>query len=152
MVMNRVYFIFSLALILISADLFSQTIPVNKRFGKVSKEEVELKEYPADTSASALMLYENTYVSLNFDPANGFVLNTQKHRRIKILKEEGLEWGDVEMIYYYSSVLRDNIFKIDVVTYNMVDGKVVETKMPNKYNLTMNTLKTTGRYPFLPRK
>lgn len=133
MVMNRVYFIFSLALILISADLFSQTIPVNKRFGKVSKEEVELKEYPADTSASALMLYENTYVSLNFDPANGFVLNTQKHRRIKILKEEGLEWGDVEMIYYYSSVLRDNIFKIDVVTYNMVDGKVVETKMPNKY-------------------
>lgn len=130
--MKRIFLICVLAAILISADAFAQTIEVNKRFGKVSKEEVEMKEYPADTSASALVLYENTLVSIDFDASGGFKLNTRKHQRIKILKEEGLDWGDVEMVYYYSNTLRDNITGIDVVTYNLVDGKVVETKMPNK--------------------
>ena len=131
--MKRFSVICILAMILISADAFAQTIEINKRFGKVSKEEVEMKEYPADTSASAIMLYENTLVSIDFDASGGFKLNTKKHQRIKILKEDGLDWGDVEMIYYYSNILRDNISGIDVVTYNLVDGKVVETKMPGKY-------------------
>ncbi len=131
--MKRFSVICILAIILISADAFAQTIEINKRFGKVSKEEVEMKEYPADTSASAIMLYENTLVSIDFDASGGFKLNTKKHQRIKILKEDGLDWGDVEMIYYYSNILRDNISAIDVVTYNLVDGKVVETKMPGKY-------------------
>ena len=131
--MKRFSVICILAMILISADVFAQTIEINKRFGKVSKEEVEMKEYPADTSASAIMLYENTLVSIDFDASGGFKLNTKKHQRIKILKEDGLDWGDVEMIYYYSNILRDNISGIDVVTYNLVDGKVVETKMPGKY-------------------
>ena len=130
--MKRIYILLTLALTLISADALAQTIQVNKRFGKVSKEEVAMMEYPADTSASALMLYENTLVSIDFDASGGFKLNTKKHQRIKILKEEGLDWGDVEMVYYYSNTLRDNITGIDVVTYNLVDGKVVETKMPNK--------------------
>ena len=131
--MKRFSVICILAIILISADAFAQTIEINKRFGKVSKEELEMKEYPADTSASAIMLYENTLVSIDFDASGGFKLNTKKHQRIKILKEDGLDWGDVEMIYYYSNILRDNISAIDVVTYNLVDGKVVETKMPGKY-------------------
>ena len=131
--MKRVFLICILAAILIPADAFAQSIEVNKRFGKVSKEEVEMKEYPADTSASALMLYDNTLVSIDFDASGGFKLNTRKHQRIKVLKEEGLDWGDVEIVYYYSNNLRDNITGIDVVTYNLVDGKVVETKMPNKY-------------------
>lgn len=131
--MKRFSILWILVVILISVDAPGQTIEVNKRFGKVSKEEVAMKEYPADTSASALMLYENTMVSIDFDASGGFKLNTKKHQRIKVLKEEGLSWGDVEMIYYYSNKLRDNITGIDVVTYNLVDGKVVETKMPNKY-------------------
>ena len=65
--MKRISVIFIMLLTVVSADAFAQMVPVNKRFGKVSKEEVELKEYAADTSASALMLYEETYMSLNFD-------------------------------------------------------------------------------------
>ena len=56
--MKRIYILLTLALTLISADALAQTIQVNKRFGKVSKEEVAMMEYPADTSAAALMLYE----------------------------------------------------------------------------------------------
>lgn len=131
--MKRIYFLLASVLLLASLDLAAQTIQVNTRFGKVSKEEVELMEYPADTSASALMLYEYTSVSIDFDASGGFKLNTRKHQRIKVLNEEGLDWGDVEMIYYNSNTLRDNISGIDVSTYNLVNGKVVETKMPSKY-------------------
>lgn len=131
--MKRIYFLLASVLLIASLDLAAQTIQVNTRFGKVSKEEVELMEYPADTSASALMLYEYTSVSIDFDASGGFKLNTRKHQRIKVLNEEGLDWGDVEMIYYNSNTLRDNISGIDVSTYNLVNGKVVETKMPSKY-------------------
>ena len=131
--MKRIYFLLASVLLLASLEMAAQTIPVNTRFGKVSKEEVELMEYPADTSASALMLYEYTSVSIDFDASGGFKLNTRKHQRIKVLNEEGLDWGDVEMIYYNSNTLRDNISGIDVSTYNLVNGKVVETKMPSKY-------------------
>ena len=131
--MKRIYFLLASVLLIASLEMAAQTIPVNTRFGKVSKEEVELMEYPADTSASALMLYEYTSVSIDFDASGGFKLNTRKHQRIKVLNEEGLDWGDVEMIYYNSNTLRDNISGIDVSTYNLVNGKVVETKMPSKY-------------------
>lgn len=131
--MKRIYFLLASVLLIASLEMAAQTISVNTRFGKVSKEEVELMEYPADTSASALMLYEYTSVSIDFDASGGFKLNTRKHQRIKVLNEEGLDWGDVEMIYYNSNTLRDNISGIDVSTYNLVNGKVVETKMPSKY-------------------
>lgn len=131
--MKRIYALLMSLVIITSLDLAAQTIPVNTRFGKVSKEEVELMEYPADTSASALMLYEYTSVSIDFDASGGFKLITRKHQRIKVLNEEGLDWGDVEMIYYNSNTLRDNISGIDVSTYNLVNGKVVETRMPSKY-------------------
>lgn len=131
--MKRIYFLLASVLLIASLEMAAQIIPVNTRFGKVSKEEVELMEYPADTSASALMLYEYTSVSIDFDASGGFKLNTRKHQRIKVLNEEGLDWGDVEMIYYNSNTLRDNISGIDVSTYNLVNGKVVETKMPSKY-------------------
>ena len=66
--MKRIYFLLASVLLIASLEMAAQTIPVNTRFGKVSKEEVELMEYPADTSASALMLYEYTSVSIDFAP------------------------------------------------------------------------------------
>ena len=111
----------------------AQSIKVNTRFGKVSKEEVEMTAYDKDTSANALVLYEHTDLFMNINAAGKFALSKKKHLRIKVLKEEGIDRGDFEMLYYNSSVYKEVISGIDVITYNMVDGKVVETKMPKKY-------------------
>ena len=118
--------------ILISAmvEIHAQTIPVNKQFGKVSKEEVELSVYEPDTSAVALVLYENQDICIDFDENYDFYLTTKKHIRLKILKEEGLDRADFELIHLVAGKLRETIRGIEVVTYNLKDGRIEENRMP----------------------
>ena len=101
-IMKRTVFLFISFCLLAMTEICAQTIPVNKRFGKVSKEELELSEYAPDTSAVALVLYEKQYSTVDMNATGAFALTTKTHMRIKILKEEGLDWGDFEMIYYSS--------------------------------------------------
>ena len=118
--------------ILISAmvQVHAQTIPVNKQFGKVSKEELELSVYEPDTSAVALVLYENHDISIDFDAKFDFYLTTKKHIRLKILKDEGLDRADFDLIHYVTGKFRETIRGIEVVTYNLNDGKIEQSKMP----------------------
>ena len=53
----------------------AQSIKVNTRFGKVSKEEVEMTAYDKDTSANALVLYEHTDLFMNINAAGKFALS-----------------------------------------------------------------------------
>ena len=118
--------------ILISAmiEIHAQTIPVNKQFGKVSKEELGLSVYEPDTSAVALVLYENQDICIDFDENYDFYLTTKKHIRLKILKEEGLDRADFELIHLVAGKLRETIRGIEVVTYNLKDGRIEESRMP----------------------
>lgn len=118
--------------ILISAmvEIHAQTIPVNKQFGKVSKEELGLSIYEPDTSAVALVLYENQDICIDFDENYDFYLTTKKHIRLKILKEEGLDRADFELIHLVAGKLRETIRGIEVVTYNLKDGRIEESRMP----------------------
>jgi hypothetical protein len=118
--------------ILISAmvEIHAQTIPVNKQFGKVSKEELGLSVYEPDTSAVALVLYENQDICIDFDENYDFYLTTKKHIRLKILKEEGLDRADFELIHLVAGKLRETIRGIEVVTYNLKDGRIEENRMP----------------------
>ena len=111
-------------------DAAAQMIPVNNKFGKVSKEELELSVYQPDTSAVALVLYENTGVTIDYDSKLDYYQTTSRHIRIKILKEEGLDLADFEIIHYHSDQYKETVGEIEVVTYNLVDGKIVESRMP----------------------
>lgn len=132
-IMKPHYILLTCLLMMAFLDLSAQTIPVNKRFGKVSKEELELSSYDLDTSATALVLYENKWTSVHLNAAGAFNKTTKTHTRIKVLKEEGLKWGDFEIVYYSSNNNHESFSGIDVVTYNLDGGKIVETKMPKKY-------------------
>ena len=111
-------------------EIHAQTIPVNKQFGKVSKEELGLSVYEPDTSAVALVLYENQDICIDFDENYDFYLTTKKHIRLKILKEEGLDRADFELIHLVAGKLRETIRGIEVVTYNLKDGRIEENRMP----------------------
>ena len=126
-------FISFFAFLTVAVSLSAQSIEINKRFGKVSKEELELSVYQLDTSAVALMLYDKKDINLELTPGANFVLTTNVHRRIKILKEEGLEWGNFSLLRYVSPSLKESVNGIEVVTYNLEDGKVIETKMDRSF-------------------
>lgn len=130
--MKKSIFIISM-LLLTCFQVFSQSVPVNKRFGKVSAEEVSMTTYPKDTSAAAVVLYEKEDIMLDMDANGRFVLITDRHMRVKVLKEEGLDWADHSILRYVDSDLRETVSGIDVVTYNLEDGKVKATKMAKQF-------------------
>ena len=80
--------------ILAGLQVSAQTIKINKHFGKVSKEEVQMTTYQLDTAASALVLYEKQDVVLDLTATGEFILTRDVHMRIKVLKEEAIEWGN----------------------------------------------------------
>lgn len=125
--------LFAVAFLMAAMQMTAQTIKVTKRFGKVSKEEVEMTSYQLDTSASALVLYEREDLMLDLTATGDFVLTKDVHMRIKILKEDGLDWGDFVIMRYVSTSARETVTGIEAVTYNMENGKVVSTKMDKDF-------------------
>lgn len=114
-------------------QMTAQSIQVNKRFGKVSKEEVGMTSYQLDTSASALVLYEKQDVVLDLTSTGDFILTRDVHVRIKILKEDGIKWGDFEIMRYNTSSIRETVTAIEADTYNMVGNDVEHVRMSREY-------------------
>ncbi len=97
------------------------------KFGKVSKEELEEKFYPLDSSANTAILYRNrrTYYSYS----DGWVLNTKVHERIKIYNKQGYDWATKKIKLYADS--DEEKVSIKAVTYNLENNKIEKTKLKN---------------------
>ncbi len=85
------------------------------KYGKVEKSELEMTVYPADTSASAVILCQYGYYNSS---QNQFVHQI----RIKILKEEGKSQGN----FYVPAAEKTNV---KGQTVNVENGKEVVTKL-----------------------
>jgi hypothetical protein len=106
------------------------------KFGKVSKEELEEKRHPLDTTAEASYLYKNsrTYFRLN-EQRMAFDVVTDVHVRIKIYKKEGFEYANFDLIYYApesGSSSHEEIFGIKGYTFNLEGGKAKKSKLSSK--------------------
>lgn len=66
------------------------------RFGEIPIDQLLMHEYPADTNASALVLFD--FGSVYIDGDQNVVY--QRHRRIKILTHEGITWAYHEIPYH----------------------------------------------------
>lgn len=85
------------------------------KFGKVSMEELTMKTYEKDTAAEAVVLYQRA----EFNPNS---MQFQYHERIKILKRTGTSHANLG----YWGRLKS---QIKGYSYNLVDGKIVKTKL-----------------------
>lgn len=124
------------AIALIAASvtcLHAQPVKVNKKFDKVSKAEVEMQSYAPDTTAAAVVLLDVGRTEITFDPEGRLCLKTEHHERIKVLKEDGVSYGDYEFVYYNKPGAQDKISGVRVTTYNMDNGNIVRTKMSRNY-------------------
>ena len=99
------------------------------KWGKVSKEEIELKTVPYDEEAHAVMLAKTgilSYFNQNF--------TVQIYCRIKILDSKGVSEGDIVLPYYS----KDNLEKIRNVkaqTLEILENGKVEKHSLNKDQL-----------------
>lgn len=128
--MKKRTLLLTVATFLSMINLFAQAKvkPPKVKFGKVKKEWVKMKTYPQDSSAHAVILYDKTVSSV--ERRRGFELIQKRHKIVKILSKEGYRWGDIRIpLYHRNNAVSDKIETFKAYIYNLVDGKVVRTKV-----------------------
>jgi hypothetical protein len=114
------------------SSLFTQSKNPYK-YGKIEKEELEMQVYPADSSAVALILFHDGFTDYSYVNKK-FVVITEVKKRIKILKQEGLEYATVTLRYYHKTPsMCEDISKLEACAYNLEGDKIIKTKLENKY-------------------
>lgn len=106
----------AILLCLVHVSVNAQKAPI--KYGKVSKEDLEMKAYPSDTSAAAAILCDYGYFN-----SNSFQFS--RTLRIKIFKKEGLQWAD-------KTFPGDSKGDVRGITYNLENGEIVETKLKSE--------------------
>ena len=107
------------------------------KYGNVTAEEISNMSNPVDPEAEAVFIYRNSSSKFKMSIDGMLVLETQMRARIKILKDEGKDWATVTILTHNNkkeaSSRADQVMKIEAVAYNLENGKVVKTKMQDKY-------------------
>ncbi len=99
------------------------------KFGKVSKEELEETFNPLDSSASATYLFKYRKTFYEYDRDKGFQLITEVHERIKIYNQEGFDYATKAINLYKSGSHQEIARGLKAYTYNLVGGKIEDTKL-----------------------
>ncbi len=101
------------------------------KFGDVPIEQVSMKIYSADTSASAVVLADYGESIIQYDQSDGFTLLFERLTRIKILTKNGMDWANFSIPLYHEASNDEKLMGLKAITYNLEDGKVIETKLKN---------------------
>ncbi|PJJ10723.1 uncharacterized protein DUF3857 [Flavobacterium sp. 1] len=112
----------------------------NFELGKVSIAELKEKVHPRDTSAVAAILFKNGKTRFEYTRDKGFVAITEVSMRIKIYKKEGYDWANFTVPYYvgYENYSDDVVTFSNAVTYNLVNGAIVKTKLNSEGSFKKN--------------
>jgi len=117
----------SLTIILLLA--FAISYSQDYKFGKVSIEEVKNNVYEKDTAASAVILYKGRETYFNHEHPDGWIIITEYHERIKILKKSGLDYAVKKVNSYRSGSDKEKVMQIKGLTYNIENGKLESEKL-----------------------
>ena len=126
--MKPIVFIVMLCLATVA---WAQTLAPNLKWGKPTDEELKMTSYAPDPEAEAVVLCSET--QLRYDLTSGsFKLKRSTKKRIKVLKEEGKDKANGGISYMYNGHRLgqcEHLAKLKATAYNMVEGKLVKTKM-----------------------
>ncbi|WP_075341203.1 DUF3857 domain-containing protein [Tenacibaculum agarivorans] len=122
--MKKIIFLFAILLGLTST---SQEI----KFGKISKDVLQEKFYPIDSTATASYLLKHRKTYYEYNSATGFQIVNEVHYRIKIYAKEGFDMANFSLVYYDPKTGdRDKITGIKGYTFNLDEnGEVIKTKL-----------------------
>lgn len=93
---------------------------VNMKFGKPTKEELQMTTYADDSSAAAVVLCRLTDVNFTIQQ-NGYLVDYHEKIRIKILKPEGVRWANMTIPYYKTGKDKN---KLKVSKFSLMTGDV----------------------------
>ena len=125
------YFLLLLTFLIPSLEVVA--LDVNKKFGAPTAEEMSMTVYEDDPEAAAVILYSHTEAKFEQVGESNFGIVYKVKERIKILKPEGIEQGDVKVVFYdpAKETRNERVSRIKATSYNLEGGKVVSSKMTN---------------------
>jgi hypothetical protein len=128
MFLSRVFNLFAFCIIINFVSLFPQNVSV--QWGEIPIEDLSMTSFPADTNASALILYDYGETTINDD----LDLVFYTHTRVKILTQNGYDFG-THSIVIRSDKGTERIEGLEAVTYNFNLTRGID-----KYPLSKNDI------------
>jgi len=114
----------------ISAALCQDKLKI--KFGSVTVDDFKNKIYPVDSNASAIVIADIGSTEIVGNSKGGFSLLFKNYRRAHILNKNGYDIGNVEISLYTNGKTERELENLKAVTYNVENGKLVETKLEIK--------------------
>ena len=107
----------------------AQDAPI--KYGKIDIADLQMKTYPKDTSAEAVVLGDIGRAYFTYSDNDGFQVVYERFRRIKILKKSGYDWATVKVPLYIgkNNKGKEEIYDLKGFTYNVENGQIVKEKL-----------------------
>ena len=99
------------------------------KFGKIDIKDLEMTTYEPDSSAEAVVLWDEGISNLTYDQNRGFFIRHDRHTRIKILSTDGYDWANVTVTLYKSGTNKESVGGLRAITHYLEDGKAKSVKM-----------------------
>lgn len=96
-------------------------------YGDIPRSHIEMAVYEEDPSASAVVLFDKGNSEIRYSNRKGFQLYTTRHKRIKILADEGTALADISIRFRHEDPEQD-LKKLKATAYNVLgNGDLVAT-------------------------
>ncbi len=138
--------ILTILLVFAGMNIFAQIDAKHLKFGKGIEPFLKKSNYEIGPSANAVILFDKVLYTYGID-GDDFVMHEEHHRRVKVLDKAGADWANIELPYYAYG-RSEEIQRIKAVAYNMVDGKLQETKLTRKDIFDVETNKYWSKKKF----
>lgn len=105
------------------------------KFGNVTEKDFATTVYPIDSNANAVVIADIGSSQLEGNDKNWFSLVFRHFKRVHILNKNGYDIANVSISLFSNGDYEEEVDKLKAVTYNLENGKVVETKLDVKSNV-----------------
>lgn len=123
--------LFFLTLFVLTVPVFAQKQEQSPflKFGKVTAAHLQNKIYSIDSNANAVVLSDIGETAIEGNSKGWFSLVFSRHRVVHILNKSAYDLATVELSLYSDGQDEEKLESVKAVTYNLENGKVIETKM-----------------------
>lgn len=102
------------------------------KFGDITEKDFAQKVYSVDSNASAVVIADIGSSKIEGNSKGWFSLVFKHYKRVHILNKNGYDIANVSVELYTNGSEEEQLDKLKAVTYNLENGKVVETKLDVK--------------------
>ncbi len=124
------YRLLGIAFLLLQLQANAQ-LKLNFKFNKVTPADFDLSKSKFDSSAGAVVIADIGSSWFEGNAKGWFSLIHKKTTRIKILNKNGFDAANIQVPLYTDGKNEEKIDNLKGYTYNLEDGKIVETKLDN---------------------